>query len=100
MSCFLHIRTWPAAIPVIAILIGMSGTEAWAHETGVQSAFEEHRVEFQNDTVKLAGSLLLPKSEKPIAAVIFIHGAGPQTRENKRDILLFTRSFVEQETNT
>ena len=86
MSCFLHTQTLPASIPVIAILIGLSGTAAWAYETAVQSGFEEHRVEFQNDTVQLAGSLLLPKSEKPLAAVIFIHGAGPQTREPYREV--------------
>ncbi len=35
--------------------------------------------------MKLAGSLLLPKSEKPLPAVIFVHGAGPQTREPYRE---------------
>jgi uncharacterized protein len=74
----------PAAIPVIALLIGMSGPTACANETGAQSEFEEHRVEFHNHDVKLSGSLLLPKSERPLPAVIFVHGAGPQTREQYR----------------
>lgn len=73
-----------AAIPAIALLIGMSGAAACADETGVQSGFEEHLVEFHNHDVKLAGSLLLPKSEKPLPAVILVHGAGPQTREQYR----------------
>jgi hypothetical protein len=75
----------PAAIPVIALLIGMSGPAACANETGVQSGFEEHRVEFHNQDVKLAGSLLLPKSDVPVPAVVFVHGAGRQTRESYRE---------------
>jgi uncharacterized protein len=74
-----------AAIPVISLLIGMSQPTACADETGGQSGFEEHLVEFHNGDVKLAGSLLLPKSEKPLPAVIFVHGAGPQTREPYRE---------------
>jgi pimeloyl-ACP methyl ester carboxylesterase len=51
----------------------------------VQSGFEEHRVEFQNHDVKLAGSLLFPRSEVPVPAVVFVHGAGRQTREPYRE---------------
>lgn len=73
-----------AAIPVVAFVMGMTGLAAIANETGAESRFEEHHVEFHNQDVKLAGSLLLPKSEKPLPAVIFVHGAGPQTREQYR----------------
>lgn len=69
-------------ISVIALLNGVSATNA--NETRVQSGFEEYRVEFYNGDVKLAGSLLLPRSEKPVPAVVFVHGAGPQTREQYR----------------
>ncbi len=79
-----HTKMLAAAIPVIAILMGISGPTACANETGMQSGFEEHFVEFHNDDVKLAGSLLVPKSDKPLPAVIFVHGAGPQTREQYR----------------
>ncbi len=79
-----HIQLLPAAIAVITFLTGISGTDARAAETGAGSSFEEHLVEFHNQDVKLAGSLLLPKSEKPVPAVIFVHGAGPQTREQYR----------------
>ena len=76
----------PAALPVIALLIGMSGPAACANsETGVQSGFEEHRVEFHNHDVKLAGSLLLPRGKVPVPAVVFVHGAGRQTREPYRE---------------
>jgi dienelactone hydrolase len=76
----------PAAIPLIAFLIGMAGTEAHADEIGAKFSFEEHSVEFHNQDVNLAGSLLLPKSEVPVPAVIFVHGAGRQTRESYRDV--------------
>jgi pimeloyl-ACP methyl ester carboxylesterase len=75
----------PAAIPVIALVIGVTGTAASADETGVESRFEEHHVEFHNQDVKLAGSLLLPTSEAPVPAVVFVHGAGQQTREPYRE---------------
>jgi dienelactone hydrolase len=88
MSYIYHIRIWPAAIPVIALLICMSGPAACANETG--SGFEEQRVEFHSlgvaGAVKLAGSLLLPRSEAPVPAVVLVHGAGRQTRESYREL--------------
>ena len=76
----------PAAIPVIAFSIGMAGLEVQADETKAKSSFEEHPVEFHNQDVKLAGSLLLPRSEVPVPAVVFVHGAGEQTREPYREV--------------
>jgi uncharacterized protein len=81
-----HIPSLRAAIAVSAFLIvGMSETEAGAIQTGAGSTFVEHAVEFHNQGVKLAGSLLLPRSGVPITAVVFVHGAGPQTREPYRE---------------
>ena len=74
-----------AAIPVVAFVIGMTGPAAIADEAGAESRFEEHHVEFHNLDIKLAGSLLLPKSDVPVPAVVFVHGAGRQTRESYRD---------------
>lgn len=75
----------PAAILLFAFLIGMTAPAAGANPPGVLSKFEEHRIEFHNQDVKLAGSLLLPKTEAPVPAVVFIHGAGRQTREPYRE---------------
>ncbi len=74
-----------AAIPIVAFVVWMTGTAASAFETGTDSRFEELNVEFRNQDVKLAGSLLLPKSEAPVPAVVFVHGAGQQTREPYRE---------------
>src|SRR4029078_58054 len=86
MSSIYHKPLLPAVIAVIACLIvGMSERGTGANETGAGSEFEEHPVEFQNHDVKLAGSLLLPRSEVPFPAVVFVHGAGQQTREPYRE---------------
>ena len=63
----------------------MTGPAASADETRAESRFEEHHVEFHNQAVKLAGSLLLQKSDVPVPAVVFVHGAGQQTREPYRE---------------
>jgi alpha-beta hydrolase superfamily lysophospholipase len=76
----------PAAISFIAILFSMSGQAACANETGAQYGFAERRVEFHNQDVKLVGSLILPSSEVPVPVVVFVHGAGPQTRESYREL--------------
>lgn len=89
MTCLYRTTMLPAAISVIAFLIGMAGFEARADETdetGATFRFVEHPVEFHNQDVRLAGSLLLPNSEVPVPAVVFVHGAGPQTRESYREL--------------
>lgn len=86
MSYLYHIPMLPAATVVIASLIGLGGPEAGAQETGADSRFEEHPVEFRNQDINLAGSLLLPRSEVPLPAVVFVHGAGRHTRESQREV--------------
>jgi uncharacterized protein len=75
-----------AAISVAASVLGIGGPAAGADETQAESRFDEHRVEFHNQGVTLAGSLLLPRSETPVPAFVFVHGAGPQTREPYREV--------------
>jgi pimeloyl-ACP methyl ester carboxylesterase len=82
----------PAAIPAIAVLIGMASCEAHADELGTIFSFDEHSVEFHNQDIKLAGSLLLPRSDAPVPAVVFVHGAGQQTREPYREAAEFFAS--------
>jgi dienelactone hydrolase len=86
MSYIDRIPVLSAAIPAIALVIRMAGPATGAEETGANVRFEEHRVEFYNQDVKLAGSLLLPGSEGPFPAVVFVHGAGRHTRESHREL--------------
>jgi uncharacterized protein len=89
-----HLPTLAAAIPVVAFVIGMTAPAASADETGADPRFDEHRVEFHNQGVKLAGSLLLPRSEVPVPAVVFVHGAGRQTRESYRELVSILRAMA------
>src|SRR5262245_9619621 len=73
MSCLHHLSRLAPVIPVVAFVFGMTGPMAPAEETGAKSRFEEHHVEFHNQDVKLAGSLLLPKSDVPVPAVVFVY---------------------------
>ena len=86
MSFIYRIPILPAALPFIVFVIGMTRLEAGAEESGPESRFDEHAVEFHNQGVKLAGSLLLPSSEVPLPAVVFVHGAGRHTREQHREV--------------
>jgi uncharacterized protein len=72
------------AIPFLVCLCSLNGLEASAKDSAADAGFQEQPIEFRNGDVKLTGSLLLPKYEKPLPAVIFVHGAGPQTREQYR----------------
>lgn len=72
------------AIPFFVCLCSLSGLETSASDSAAETGFQEQSIEFRNGDVKLAGSLLLPKSERPLPAVVFVHGAGRQTREQYR----------------
>lgn len=81
-----RITTLRAGSSVIAFLVGIGGFAAYADEAPAKLNFQEHFVEFQNQDVALAGSLILPRSEEPVPAVVFVHGAGRQTRESYREL--------------
>lgn len=74
------------AIPFLVCLCSLNGLEASAKDSATETGFQEQPIEFRNGDVKLAGSLLLPKSDVPVPAVVFVHGAGPQTRESYREV--------------
>lgn len=81
-----------ATIWVSVCFLNTAGFVAQADDDRRTSGFEEQAVEFYNGDVKLAGSLLLPRSEDPVPAVVFVHGAGPQTREAYREVGQFFAS--------
>lgn len=50
----------------------------------VGCSFRREEVTFRNGYVTLAGTLTLPSSKEPHPVVVFIHGSGPDSRENYR----------------
>ena len=42
--------------------------------------YSKKEVMFRNDTITLAGTLYLPKTNKKVSAIIFLHGSGPEPR--------------------
>ncbi len=61
---------WTILISLLAASVGCS----YRHE----------EVVFRNEDVSLAGTLTLPSGTGPYPAVVFIHGSGPDSRENYR----------------
>lgn len=50
----------------------------------VGCSYRQENVTFRNGDVTLAGTLTLPSGNEPHPAVVFIHGSGPDSRENYR----------------
>lgn len=49
-------------------------------QKNTQLPYNKQEVTFINDTVKLSGSLYIPKSFKKVPAIIFMHGSGSEPR--------------------
>jgi len=77
---------------VAALVLSIALSSACAEEAASVSLFDEQRVEFQNDDVTLAGTLLLPTSEASVPAVVLVHGAGRATRKAYREVAVFWAS--------
>lgn len=59
--------------------IGITGA-SFAVQPAYQFGYKEEDIFFYNDTIKLAGTLLTPKTGGPFPAVVFTHGSEPATR--------------------
>lgn len=46
-----------------------------------ESAVQEE-VKFKNGNITLSGTLILPEGDEPFPVIIFVHGSGPETRDN------------------
>jgi pimeloyl-ACP methyl ester carboxylesterase len=77
MSCLRPIALLSVTIYVILMTVSVGAIEVRA---------QEQTVEFHNQDVKLAGSLILPQSKGRFPAVVLVHGAGRQTRASYRQI--------------
>ncbi len=84
MPIFEHRCVLPSVIAVVVLLSG--GPVVRADDAPAMIPFEELPVQFHNHDVKLVGSLLRPKSDGPVPAVVFVHGAGRQTRQDYREV--------------
>jgi pimeloyl-ACP methyl ester carboxylesterase len=61
-----------------------SGTFSISRVNSKPPAFKQEEVTFRNGEVTLSGTLLLPLSEGPHPAVVFLHGAGSEGRYASR----------------
>lgn len=64
-----------------ADLLTERGNSVDAGENDEWSAYDSEDVGFHSDTVRLAGTLSLPRAEAPHPAVVLISGSGPQDRD-------------------
>jgi pimeloyl-ACP methyl ester carboxylesterase len=61
---------------ILAVLIAVSALVACRPR--------QEEVHFSNGPVRLAGTLVVPRGRGPFPAIVFIHGSGPDSRENYR----------------
>ena len=68
---------------------GRSGEFQLRRGQDIRAGLREEGVFFANGDVRLAGTLLLPAAHDPAPAIIFVHGAGPETRNASRFLAQF-----------
>ena len=71
------------SLPILLVYFWSGSTEATSENRSVQASrpFTDEEVNFKNDDVTLAGTLLIPSSKGPHPAIVFIHGSGDQNRD-------------------
>lgn len=80
-------RTVTKCAATVSTLIILGACRSPADHLGVR----EEDVRFQNDSVSLAGTLVLPDTAGPAPAVVLVQGSGPETR---RHYLRYAREFA------
>jgi pimeloyl-ACP methyl ester carboxylesterase len=68
---------------------GRSGEFQLRRAKDRRAGLREEGVFFPNGDVRLSGTLLLPVAHDPAPAIIFVHGAGPETRNASRFLAQF-----------
>ena len=53
---------------------------AFARVTPAPPSFDEREISFRSDSITLAGTLLLPRGQGRVPAVVFLHGSGAEGR--------------------
>ena len=59
---------------------GSEGQFAYGRMTATVPAFDEQEITFRSGDVTLAGTLLLPRVQRRVPAIVFLHGSGPEGR--------------------
>jgi uncharacterized protein len=62
----------------------MAGSFRLERSTPQAKPYREEEVHVPSEGALLAGTLLLPRSSKPLAAAVFLHGSGRTTRDGNR----------------
>jgi pimeloyl-ACP methyl ester carboxylesterase len=66
---------------LIAAVLILAGSSAAVAQ---RPSFIQHDVTFQNGSVTLAGTVIVPSGEGPFPAIVYLHGSGPMTRAGFR----------------
>src|SRR4051812_2338805 len=77
---------YPILMLLLLSILGTSVSQSRnpSTQTRPPSALEVE-IRFRNGDVSLAGTLMLPVSSRPVAAIVLTHGSGPATRlDSKR----------------
>ena len=67
---------------LVVMLLTITGSVCTVAQNAI---FVESEVQFHNGEVVLSGTLIVPRTEGPSPAVVFLHGSGPATRAGARD---------------
>jgi pimeloyl-ACP methyl ester carboxylesterase len=66
-----------------------SGSFELNRAAATRGVFREENVSFLDGDVHLAGTLLVPSQPSPVPAIVFVQGAGPETRSASRFLAEF-----------
>jgi uncharacterized protein len=71
------------SLPILIAYFWGGATEATSANKSAQASqpFTDEEVNFRNDDVTLAGTLMIPSRKGQHPAIVFIHGSGPQDRD-------------------
>jgi pimeloyl-ACP methyl ester carboxylesterase len=84
MSIGSHSRVVSAFGPLVVLTTVVFTLLATSPASPQAREFTERNVIFQNGSVDLHGTLIVPAAEKPVPAIVFLHGSGPHPRAGFR----------------
>ncbi len=73
-------RSNVSVFSVFFLVLFFSNTQLYSQTD--HGLFTQKEVSFYNGDIRLSGTLLLPIGKGPFPGVVFVHGSGPETRDN------------------